>query len=193
MGLSIQKINRGDGLDVAPRLKGLREERKLSLREVSRQTGIAVSFLSGLERGRNNVSVATLKTILDTLGTTLGEFFSQAPPAPTQIAYRRNELVEISGQKKGISFRDVAAGRAGRMFQLLVERYDPGADTGTYRHGVQEAGVVLKGTLELTVDGEVFILKPGDAYFFESRRPHRFRNVGKVRVEAISVNTPPSF
>jgi transcriptional regulator with XRE-family HTH domain len=182
-----------DALDVAPRLKALREGRRLSLRELARQTGVAVSFLSGLERGRNNVSVATLKTILDSLGTTLGDFFSQAPPAPAKVAYRRPELVEISGQKKGISFRDVAAGRPGRHFQLLVERYEPGADTGTYRHGEQEAGVVLKGTLELTVDGEVYVLKPGDAYFFESRRPHRFRNAGTVTVEAISVNTPPSF
>lgn len=179
--------------DIAPRLRALREERGLSLRALSRQTRVAVSFLSGLESGRNNVSVATLKAILDALGSTLGEFFSGSPPPPARVVYRRRELVEISGQKKGISFRDVAAGRPGRLFQLLVERYEPGADTGTYRHGAQEAGVVLKGTLELTVDGEAHVLRPGDAFFFDSRRPHRFRTLGRRRVEAISVNTPPSF
>jgi len=179
--------------EIASRIALLRRERKLSLRALSRQTGLAVSFLSAIGRGKNNVSVASLKSILDALGTTLGEFFSQAPPPPVQVVYRARELVEISGQKKGISFRDVAAGRPGRLFQFLVERYERGADTGTYRHGAQEAGVVLKGTLELTVDGEVFVLGPGDAYFFDSRRPHRFRNVGRVTVHSVSVNSPPSF
>jgi len=183
-----------DELDVAPRLRALRARRKLSLRALSRETGIAVSFLSALERGRNNVSVAKLKAIVDALGVTLSEFFSQAPPPREKIVYRKHELSEISGQR-GISFRDVATGRRGRALQLLVERYGPGADTGAeaYRHDAEEAGVVLRGTLELTVDDEVHVLRPGDAYYFDSRRPHRFRNRGKIPVEAISVNTPPSF
>lgn len=181
--------------DVGPRLRELREGRGLSLRALSRETGIAASFLSGLEAGRNNVSVATLKTLLDGLGSSLGEFFSRVPPPPAQVVYRAGELVEISGQKRGISFREVAAGRPGRMIQMLVERYGPGADTGPemYRHGAQEAGVVLRGTIELTLDGEVHLLRAGDAYFIDSRRPHRFRNRGKRPAEAISVNTPPSL
>ena len=118
-----------DELDVAPRLRALRSRRNLSLRALSRETGIAVSFLSALERGRNNVSIAKLKAIVDALGVTLADFFSQAPPPPEKIVYRKKELVEISGQK-GVSFRDVAAGRRGRALQLLVERYGPGSDTG---------------------------------------------------------------
>jgi transcriptional regulator with XRE-family HTH domain len=177
------------------RLRALRERRKLSLRALTRQTGIATSFLSGLENGDTSVSVAKLKTILDALGTSLGEFFGAAPEPPAKIVYRRSELVEISGQQKGISFLEVAAARPGRALQLLRETYQPGSDTGpdTYRHQAEEAGIVLKGTLELIVDGETHRLGPGDAYYFDSRRPHRFRNPGKMAVEAISVNTPPSF
>jgi mannose-6-phosphate isomerase-like protein (cupin superfamily) len=176
-------------------LRTLREQKKMSLRALSRKTGIAVSFLSALEKGRNNVSVSTLKTILDSFGTTLGEFFSNTQLPETKIVYRKKELTEISGQHSGISFREVAAGRRGRAIQLLVERYAPGADTGpkTYRHDAEEAGVILKGRLELTVDDEVYELGPGDAYYFDSRRPHRFRNAGKEPLEAISVNSPPSF
>lgn len=181
--------------EVGARVRALRERHRLSLRGLSRRTAIAVSFLSALERGRNSVSVATLKAILDALGTTLGEFFSGDPPRPAQVVFRRRELAEIWGQKKGISFREVAAGRSGRALQLLVERYAPRADTGPdgYRHEAEEAGVVLKGTLELTVDGEAHVLRPGDAFYFDARRPHRFRNVGRGAAEAISVNSPPSF
>jgi transcriptional regulator with XRE-family HTH domain len=181
--------------EIGSRLKNLRERRKLTLRGLSRGTGIAVSFLSALERGQNNVSVGKLKTILDELGTNLGSFFASNGEAPAKVVYHADELTEISGQARGISFKDVAAGRPGRALQMLIERYEPGCDTGPemYRHESEEAGVVLKGTLELTVDGTVYRLGPGDAYYFDSRRPHRFRNTGKKAVEAISCNTPPGF
>jgi transcriptional regulator with XRE-family HTH domain len=184
-----------DELDLGPRLRTLREKRQLSLREVARRSSIAVSFLSGLEAGRNNVSVANLKTILDSLGTTLGEFFQPDGNSRTRVVYRKDELTEIAGPTRGISFKEVAAGRPGRALQLLVERYEPGCDTGSegYRHQAEEAGVVLKGMLELTVDGQTYVLRAGDAYYFDSRLPHRFRNTGRTAVEAVSVNTPPSF
>ena len=50
-----------------------------------------------------------------------------------------------------------------------------------------------RGRLEVTVDDERRILDPGDAYYFESRRPHRFRCVGAKPCEVISACTPPTF
>ena len=181
--------------DLGGRLRRLREEKGLSLRELSRRTGVAFSFLSSMEKGKHTISVANLKVLLDVLGLTLGEFFGRSPVPTSKVVYRRADLVEISGQKRGLSFKEVAAGRPDRLLQLLVKRYDPGSDTGAepYRHGIQEAGVVLRGTLELILDGEVHVLNAGDCFFFDSRRPHRFRNRGKVPVDAVSVNTPPSL
>jgi len=182
-------------LQIGARLKDLREQRGLSLRELARRTGIAASFLSALERDQNSVSVGKLKTVLDALGSSLGAFFGRAPGAPQQVVYRAEERVEIAGAGDGISYREVTAGRPGRALQLLVERYQPGADTGEdlLRHQAEEAGVVLRGELELTVDGQVHRLGPGDAYYFDSRLPHRFRALGAEPVEAVSVNSPPSF
>jgi len=40
---------------------------------------------------------------------------------------------------------------------------------------------VVEGELELTVGEEVRILKAGEAYLFDSRIPHRFRNISSAR------------
>jgi transcriptional regulator with XRE-family HTH domain len=182
-------------LDIGSRLRELRRRRKLSLRAVSRESGVALSFLSSLERGNNSVSVGKLHTILEALGTNLGEFFGAAPEPPAKVVYRKKELTQIAGRGTGLSFKEVAAGRPGRALQLILETYRRGADTGPglYHHNAEEAGLVLKGKLELTVDGESWTLGPGDAYYFDSNRPHRVRNVGKGEAQAVSVNTPPSF
>jgi transcriptional regulator with XRE-family HTH domain len=182
-------------LNVGTRLRGLRRERGLSLRAVARSSGVALSFLSAVERGNNNVSVAKLKTVLEALDSNLGEFFGGEAQPPAKVVYRKKEMVDIAGRGSGLSFNEVAAGRPGRALQLILENYAPGADTGPglYHHEAEEAGIVLKGRLELTVDGETWELGPGDAYYFDSRRPHRVRNIGKGRAQSVSVNTPPSF
>ena len=79
--------------------------------------------------------------------------------------------------------------------QILHERIAPGADSGDemLHHESEEGGVVVHGSLELTVGGDVFILGPGDAYYFDSRIPHRFRNLGETEVEMISACSPPTL
>jgi transcriptional regulator with XRE-family HTH domain len=181
--------------DIGARLRQYRRDRGLSLRAVARSSGVALSFLSSVERGKLSVSVAKLKTILEALGTSLGEFFSADVQPPARVVYRAKEMTDIAGRGNGLSFKEVAAGRPGRALQLILEDYAAGADTGPglYHHEAEEAGIVLKGRLELTVDGETWQLGPGDAYYFDSRRPHRVRNIGKGRAQSVSVNTPPSF
>jgi mannose-6-phosphate isomerase-like protein (cupin superfamily) len=45
----------------------------------------------------------------------------------------------------------------------------------------------------VTVNGDVAVLEHGDGYIFDSRLPHRFRNVGEDDCEVISACTPPTF
>jgi mannose-6-phosphate isomerase-like protein (cupin superfamily) len=79
--------------------------------------------------------------------------------------------------------------------QMLLECYQPGADTGRsmLHHEAEEGGIIVSGHLEVTVGDQVQVLGPGDAYLFNSRIPHRFRNTGKEPCTLISACTPPSF
>ena len=110
------------------------------------------------------------------------EFTEIAPP---QLAQASTQL---------LSLRQLGNAQV-HALQVLHERYAPGADTGPelLRHEAEEAGVVIHGEIEVTVDDDVRVLGPGDGYLFDSRLPHRFRNISDVECEIISVCTPPSF
>ena len=87
-------------------------------------------------------------------------------------------------------------GIADRQMRMLRELYAPGADTGpeSIRHDEgAECGFVVRGTIELTIDGQVHVLHSGDGYYFPSTLPHRFRNIGADEAEIISANTPANF
>ncbi len=110
-----------------------------------------------------------------------------------QVFFSAGELVELAGGP--VSCRQVGRDLTGRTIQILHERYTPGADTGEtmLRHDSKEAGGVVRGRLEVTVGDQRRVLGPGCAYYFDSRVPHRFRNVGDEECEVVSACAPSSF
>jgi transcriptional regulator with XRE-family HTH domain len=182
--------------DLGPRLRLLRETRALSLRALAKLAGVNPGTLSQIENGKTSPSVSTLKTVLLAMGTSLGEFFSMQEKNENgrSIVFRPSQLVDIS-PGPGIKFLTLPGATAGRALQCLHETYAPGADTGpeAYRHPGEETGFCLSGTIEITVADQREILGPGDAYYYSSEEPHRWRNVGKSPAEVISCCTPPTF
>ena len=180
-------------IDLGERLRFVRGRHKLSQRELAKRAGVTNSTISLIESNQMNPSVGALKRILDGIPMGLAEFFAIEPDRPRKAFYRADELTEIG--KGPISYRQVGDNLFGRSLQILKECYQPGADTGKVPlvHDGEEGGIILSGRLEVTVDDERRILGPGDAYYFESRRPHRFRCVGPVPCELISACTPPTF
>lgn len=179
--------------DVGQRLRGLRDAHGLSQRELAKRAGVSNAIISLIEQNRTSPSVGLLKKVLDGLPLALSEFFSDRPMPRPQIFFAGEELVELAGGR--ISYRQVGRSMAGRAMQILHERYAVGADTGgaMLRHESEEGGVVVRGRLEITVGSERRVLGSGDAYYFDSRVPHRFRNAGEDECVVVSANSPPSF
>ena len=179
--------------DIGTRLRQVREENSLSQRALAKSTGISNATISLIESHKLNPSVAVLKRILDGIPMHLSTFFAEEPDEATPVVYRSGDLVEIAGGK--VSMRQVGRNLAGRSLQILHERFEAGADTGKVplTHTGEEGGVVIRGRIEITVDGERHVLGPGDAYYFDSSRPHHFRNVGTESCEFVSASSPPTF
>lgn len=186
--------SRDSGLDdLGNRLRLLRLARGLSQRELAARAGVSNAVISLIEQNKTNPSVGLLKKVLDGLPLSIAEFFSTPVETAEKVFFAADELQEIAGGR--ISYLLVGSGVAGRQMQILLERYAPGADTGEslFCHEGQEGGVILRGRLEITVGSQRRVLGPGEAYYFDSRLPHRFRTVGDEEVESVSVCCPPSF
>lgn len=180
-------------LDVGARLKHVREMHALSQRELARRAGVTNGLISLIEQNRVSPSVGSLKKVLDGVPLSLAEFFTLDVDAAPQVFFAKDELVELGNEEA--SLRLVAAQRPARQLTVLHERYQPGAATGEemITHRGEESGIVVRGRLELTVGSQTRVLGPGDAYYFSSALPHRFRNVGREVCEIISASTPPTF
>lgn len=183
-------------MNIGDKLRALREQHGLSQRELASRAGLTNGTISLIEKNRTSPSVASLKSLLDAIPISMAEFFSILEDEDTaKVFYRADELTEISPSSQGgVSLRQL--GNAERhALQVLYETYEPGADTGPewLSHEGEEAGIVVQGDIEVTVDGTISSLGAGDGYLFDSRLPHRFRNTGNKKCVIVSACTPPSF
>jgi transcriptional regulator with XRE-family HTH domain len=180
-------------VDLGSLLRRVREERGLSQRQLAKRAGISNATISLIESNTVNPSVGALKRVLDAVPIGLSEFFALEGSGARRVFYRSAELMEIG--RGPVSYRQVGTDLRGRALQMLAERYAPGADSGKIllQHQGEECGIVIRGQLEVTVGSDKAVLGPGDAYSFDSREPHRFRNIGSEPCELVTACTPPSF
>ena len=180
-------------IDIGSRLKQHRQQKGLSQRALARLAGVTNGLISQIEQNKISPSVASLKKILDVLSLSLADFFTSDEPAGASHFYSRKSLPNLGSGEVAIFL--VGANVRHRAMSILHEVYAPGADTGPQMlsHAGEEGGVVIKGKIEVTVGDKVEVLGPGDAYYFESRMPHRFRNLAAGPCEIVSANAPPTF
>lgn len=185
-----QPNSKQNDFDLGARLRYVRQAAGLSQRELAKRAGMTNAAISVIENNQSSPSVASLKKVLEVIPLSLTDFFALETPSEYKIFFQAEELVPIT--QGAVQYRQVGDTRYHNL-QILHERYTPGADTGRsmLQHESEEGGIVLEGTLELTVGERKTILKAGDAYLFDSRQPHRFRNIGKVDCVIVSACTPP--
>jgi transcriptional regulator with XRE-family HTH domain len=180
-------------INIGSRLSSVRKMHHLSQRELAKRAGVTNGTISLIEQNRVSPSVGSLRKVLQGIPMSLSDFFSLEAAPRQEVFFAAGELLEIGDAT--ISYRQVGRDLDGQALQMLHERYAPGSDTGRtmLRHDSEEGGVVIRGELEVTVGDQRRLLGPGDAYYFDSRLPHRFRNLGPEECEIVSACTPPSF
>jgi transcriptional regulator with XRE-family HTH domain len=180
--------------DIGTRLRLVRQIYGLTQRELARRAGVTNGAISLIEQNRVSPSISSLKKILDGIPLSLADFFTLDFSPSNNVFFAAAELTEIAFGDH-ISMRMVGRNIKNRNLQMLLETYQPGADTGDamLRHQGEECGIVVSGSLVVTVGAQEKTLHQGDAYYFKSDIPHRFRNPGAVACVLISSNSPPSF
>ena len=180
---------------IGSEIRGLRKARGLTLTGLAEASGLSIGYLSLLERDRATPSIKALHAVSRALGVTISWFFeaNDVPEEERDLVVRRARRRRLD-YSAGVVDELLSPNLTGAL-ELLSCRFPPGASSGEepYTHSGEEAGVVLRGRLELWVDGRMVTLEAGDSFGFQSALPHRYRNPGPDEAEVIWAITPPSY
>ena len=180
-------------VDVGERLRELRRIRRATLRQIADRSGLSESFLSQVERGRSSASIASLRKIAEALGVSMADLFEPGGvPGPRVL--RRDERPALSfgilGRKLLLTPKPL------HHLEVFAGELEVGGSTGEqpYAHGdSEELFVVISGSVQLELGGELFDLETGDSIDYRSSTPHRVTNTGQELAEVMWIISPPSY
>jgi transcriptional regulator with XRE-family HTH domain len=172
-----------DPARIGPHLKEARLAARLTIAEVAERAGVTKGFVSKLERGLVNVSVASLFRLCDALGVSVGSLFQT--PAGEVIRHDAYPPIGFGGTKM-TEYLLTPSGE--KRVQAILSDIAPGGGSGNDPYPLPadvEFAFVLAGQLQIDVAGKQIILDQGDAFTFPANIPHTFRasaRSGQTRV-----------
>ncbi|WP_439498105.1 helix-turn-helix domain-containing protein [Bosea sp. (in: a-proteobacteria)] len=179
--------------EVGVGLRRLRRERRLSLEELASRTSLSIGFLSQIERGLSSPTLRALAGVADALGVGLADLFPNGEASPDQAAtiVRAGGRSELQLWRSGIRKQLLTPHSDASRLNIFMVEMEPGASTGDelYTHKGEEAGLVMAGTMLLSVEKEHWTLQEGDSFRFLSSRPHRFANGHDGVTQVLWVNS----
>lgn len=180
--------------EIAEKLKAFRLANRMTLKQLAQKAGCTDAYLSQLERGRANPSIMILKKIASALQVKVVDFFLEHEPEETDIVVKENERVNINFKQGDAKIQMLVRHIRDKRMQPFYTTIEPkGGSKGFYTHIGEEFGIVLKGQLEIRLNGKSYRLKKNESFYFSSQEPHSWSNPGKTRTIVIWVVSPPTF
>lgn len=177
-------------MNIGQRLKELRVMKNLTQEELADRAELSKGFISQLERDLTSPSIATLTDILQCLGTTLNEFFSE--DAEEQIVFGTEDyFVKSDSELKNTIEWIIPNAQKNIMEPILLTLEKGGSTYPDTPHEGEEFGYVLQGSIMIHVGSKSYRAKKGESFYFTPDKKHYLTS--KAGAVLIWVSSPPSF
>lgn len=177
---------------IGPKIRTLRQNKKLSLVQLGAHTGLSPAMLSKIERGQVFPTLPTLLRIAMVFGVGLEHFFTASGEKPVAAVVRAKDRLRLPVRPgetdPAYFFESLDFPVNDRKLEGYRADFPAGAGPSEpHAHDGAELIYVLKGRLVITIDGEDHELGESDAIYFESTAPHSYRCAGRTDASAVVV------
>lgn len=177
-------------MDIGHKIKQLRLQKDLTLEELASRCELTKGFLSQLERDLSSPSIATLNDILEALGSSLSEFFSD--DEPTKTVFNKNDFFVDEKDEYTVTWI-VPNTQKNEMEPILLTLPGEGESFEMAPHSGEEFGMVLEGSVVLVSGDKKQVIKKGETFYLYGKESHKLVNKNKTTAKVLWVSTPPLF
>lgn len=179
-------------MDIGKRMKELRILYGLTQQELADRSELSKGYISQLERNLTTPSVSTLLDLIQCLGTTPADFFTDEEPE--QLVFKEEDYFEKEDEESKSRVEWIIPNaQKNAMEPLRLTLYPGGRSPVHAPHEGEEFGYVLKGAIKIYHGPRSFIVRQGESFYFKSGKRHYIEAYGGRMASLIWVATPPSF
>lgn len=179
------------GAQFGKTINRLRQAGKLSLGDLSEQSGVAKSMISQIEKNESNPTLATITRLSRALGTSVDAILADQPQGSALIQKAKRQDIPLITSEDGLCTLNIIGWiETVEYAQWYDFEARPGGKLESSPHppGSVENLSVLEGEVEVMIGGEVWTAKAGETLRYRADREHCITNVGKTNVHATMVN-----
>ncbi len=169
---------------VGARIRRRRQERRLTLAQVSDQTGLNIGYLSQVENDKASPSLETLAALAGALDVPIAWFLLDQSVPPRVV--RAEERPRRSSRSAGGALTQVDGGIA-RDVAIFEGLLPVGHRTGFHAHPGDEHHIVLEGRVRIVQGESVVEAGPGDYVLLDGTLPHDAEVLGEEPARLIIV------
>lgn len=181
-------------MSLGTKIKKLRQNNRLSVRELAKSMGLSASFIYQLEQDKVSPSFSTLKMIAQTLNTSITLLIEDELPEDWVIV-RKSGRKKLVTENEGFNLQLLTfLGSREKNMQPMIFELEPGTETETEEtFSIDEKEdfiFLLAGEVELTVGKKIYVLKEGDAGYFVFDKPGLIKNIGPEKARGLWIFSP---
>ena len=178
--------------EISEKIRNLRKEQNLTLKDLSIKTGLSVSFLSQVENGYSSLAITSLKKIAQSLNVTMNYFFKTPETHNFLVKAEEQNSFKIEGSNS--EFIRISGDFTGRKIESIIIIIPPEQMHGSKsNHPGEEFVYVLEGALIVNLAGIDYLVKAGDSIQYLSTTDHSWINPLNQNTKLLSVTTPLIF
>lgn len=179
---------------IGNRIRELRKAKKITLVELSKQTGIAQATLSRIETGTMVGTVESHRKIAEAIGLGLAELYAPLDRRYQEIIHAKKETPrKVVHQGRGCQIELLTQEVTKKKITPLLLTLSGNAHTAQEQNerGVEKFICVLEGEVDAALEKETYSLKTGETLYFDASLPHRLVNP-KSKTAKLLIAVSPS-
>ena len=181
--------------NLGKKVREYRIAKDLTLADLAKQSGVALSTLSRIETGKMTGTLESHLQIARALGARLPELYVDLDPLASGLEHRKGTDASTKiNSGKGALLTILTSNALHRKMLPALIHLPSGKSTKPEQTapGIERFLYALKGKAEVVLGAQRVRMNPGDSLYFQASTPHSFRNTGGGQATLLSLTSPPS-
>lgn len=183
-------------MKIGDRIRQLRKTRKMTLVELSQNSGVQLATLSRIENLKMTGTLDSHISIAKALGVNLSELYKDIGVEEKTIEVQSQESrSEVFLHSDKAAYEMLTSKVLEKKMMPILLKIEPQGKTQAEQNalGAEKFVFCLEGKIEAVVDNKSSVLTKNATLYFDASLPHYFKNLGKSKALAICVITPPAL
>jgi len=179
--------------ELGNRIREIRKQKKITLLELAKTTGVAQATLSRMETGLMVGTVKSHQKIAEAIGISLAELYGHIDSRYGQISHQaatndRKVFAKTDQMKCELLTQEISKKKITPLLITLASHGKSGVEK--LERGVEKLIFVLEGTVTAKLEQKEYALNQHDTLYFDASLPHQLANPGGKQAKIFCAVSP---